>query len=264
MQELKENLPEYLQYHSDKSLQRFLKARQGNVDLAMEMLIKNHEWRQLHQVDTIHEFEFSEFQKVREYLPRAHHKTDIYGRPIQIRRYYKLNIDELESITTAERLLKNHIQEDEKYQKYRLPACALKSQSDVDKLVIIMDVQGFPFLQFHRVVDILRNAATSSSDNYPEMMGKIVVINAPFLFSSVWTIVKRLLPQETIDKVTICGGSYQSELLSFIHPDNLPEFLGGNCECPGGCENADIGPWNDGTVKGYPSEPWEGIKSRLA
>jgi hypothetical protein len=249
--------------HDDKLLCRFLRARQGNLELAGTMFADTIQWRKDNKVDTIYEFEFTEFDKVKEYLPRAHHKTDKMGRPVQIRSYSKLNIDEVERITTTDRMLMNHIQEDEKYARYRLPACSKAKGEHIEKLIVIMDIQGFPLLQFPRIAEMLRACTHASQNNYPEMMAKAVVINAPYLFSTIWSLVKRLLPQETIDKVSILGSNYKGELLDLIDAENLPTFYGGTCECPGGCENADVGPWNDGTVQGYPNEPWESIKKRM-
>lgn len=42
------------------------------------------------------------------------------------------------------------------------------------------------------------------------------------------------------------GSSYQKELLKYIDPENLPDFLdGGKCRCEGGnCLSINIGPWN--------------------
>ncbi|KAI8848395.1 hypothetical protein BC829DRAFT_394374 [Chytridium lagenaria] len=45
--------------------------------------------------------------------------------------------------------------------------------------------------------------------------------------------------------------------------ENLPVAWGGACNsCMGGCEHSDPGPWNDGSVPGYPNELWENMKFR--
>jgi hypothetical protein len=87
------------------------------------------------------------------------------------------------------------------------------------------------------------------------MLGKMFIINAPMLFTTVWTVVKRMLDEVTVKKIQILGSNYKSALLEVIDADNLPEFLGGNCKIPLG----DVGPWNDGTVTGFPDPEMEKV-----
>ena len=39
-------------------------------------------------------------------------------------------------------------------------------------------------------------------------------------------------------------------LLEFIEIDKIPKFLGGNCECEGGCLHREPGPWDDYEIHG--------------
>jgi hypothetical protein len=71
------------------------------------------------------------------------------------------------------------------------------------------------------------------------------MINSPFGFSVVWAVIKRFLDPQTVEKISILGKDYQSNLLSLIPAENLPKQFGGICECPGGCELSDAGPWQD-------------------
>jgi len=71
------------------------------------------------------------------------------------------------------------------------------------------------------------------------------MINAPWGFATVWSVIKRWLDPVTVDKISILGSSYQSTLLQQIPKENLPSTFGGDCRCPGGCELSDAGPWQD-------------------
>jgi hypothetical protein len=249
--------------HSDYFLYRFLRARKYDLDKSEEMILNYFAWREREKVDDIAEnFVFQEAKKVSELYPQFYHKTDKEGRTIYIEQMKNLDFNKLMDITTVERLTKKHIREYEKFTQYRLVACSLKKGSNVENGLTIIDLKGVPLSQFNQVRKIIALLSTISSDYYPETMGKMFVINAPMLFTAVWSVVKQMLDEHTVSKIHILGSSYKSQLLDHIDPANLPKFYGGSCECPGGCEKSDLGPWNDGSVPGFPIARWESIKDR--
>ena len=71
------------------------------------------------------------------------------------------------------------------------------------------------------------------------------MINSPRGFSTVWAVIKRFLDSVTVEKISILGKDYQAALLAMIPAENLPKRYGGSCECPGGCDLSDAGPWQD-------------------
>ena len=71
------------------------------------------------------------------------------------------------------------------------------------------------------------------------------MINSPRGFSTCWAVIKRFLDPATNAKISILGKDYKSTLLAQIPIENLPKRFGGTCECPGGCDLSDAGPWQD-------------------
>jgi hypothetical protein len=47
-------------------------------------------------------------------------------------------------------------------------------------------------------------------DNYPEMLGRICIINAPFVFKAVWQLVKPLLNPRTLSKIQVRAGTMRA------------------------------------------------------
>jgi len=76
-------------------------------------------------------------------------------------------------------------------------------------------------------------------------MGLFFIVNAPSIFPFFWSIVKGWLDEKTRNRFKILGANFKDELLEMIAPDQLPKFLGGDCECPQGCMFSNKGPWND-------------------
>jgi hypothetical protein len=80
-------------------------------------------------------------------------------------------------------------------------------------------------------------------------MGKFYIINAPWTFTAVWSVIKPWLDEVTVAKVDIVGSRYvKDKLLAQIPKENLPAEFGGSCTCPGGCSLSDAGPWNTKTT----------------
>lgn len=95
-----------------------------------------------------------------------------------------------------------------------------------------------------KVYALIQLASKIGSDYYPETMGQTFIVNAPMLFSGVWAVVKGFIDEKTRKKISIKGGSYQKDLLEVVEADNLPDFLGGNCQLFGSHRDG-VGPWND-------------------
>lgn len=87
----------------------------------------------------------------------------------------------------------------------------------------------------------------------------MLIINSPMLFTAVWALIKPLLDEATVKKISIIGSSFKKDLLEVIDEQNIPVAYGGSCSCTGGCENSDLGPWNDGSVDGFPQKRYERI-----
>ncbi len=79
------------------------------------------------------------------------------------------------------------------------------------------------------------------SNYYPEVLGAMYIINAPFLFAGIWSGIKIFLDPNTQKKINIIGSNYKSELLKVIDEENLPMFLGGKSDYD---ISRNMGPWN--------------------
>jgi hypothetical protein len=229
----------------DAALLKFLRARKFDVAKAKEMLLSAEQWRKDFGVeDIMANFDFKEKAEVDKYYPQYYHKTDKEGRPLYVERLGLLDIKALYSVTTQERQLKRLVWEYEKFVNERLPACSKAVGYPVETSCTILDLDGVSLTNFYRVKDYVMQASSIGQDRYPECMGKFYIVNAPWTFSAVWSIIKPWLDEVTVAKINILGGSYKDTLLQQIDEENLPKVLGGKCDCPGGCSLSDGGPWN--------------------
>lgn len=235
---------------------------QANCSISLRF-INCEKWRKDFKVDDlVRNFEYKEKPKVFEYYPQYYHKTDkvgtfsvVYveglinamqdGRPVYIEQLGKIDLDAMYKITTAERMLQNLVCEYEKLADPRLPACSRKAGSLLETCCTIMDLKGVGLSKVSSVYGYVKEASAISQNYYPERLGKLYLINAPWGFSTVFSVVKGFLDPVTVKKIHVLGGSYQKELLAQVPKENLPKIVGGECDCPGGCALSDLGPWRD-------------------
>ncbi|EXJ60218.1 hypothetical protein A1O7_04370 [Cladophialophora yegresii CBS 114405] len=228
------------------TLLRFLRARKFNVENAKAMFIKNEQWRkEFGTDDLVRTFDYKERPQMFEYYPQYYHKTDKDGRPVYIEQYGKIDLNAMYKISTAERMVQNLVVEYEKVADPRLPACSRKAGKLLETCCTIMDMKGVGVGRIPSVYGYLKSVSAISQDYYPERLGKLYIINAPWGFSSVFSFVKSFLDPITVAKIHVLGSGYQKELLAQVPAENLPKEFGGTCECPSGCQFSDEGPWQD-------------------
>ncbi|GAD93274.1 phosphatidylinositol transporter, putative [Paecilomyces variotii No. 5] len=228
------------------TLLRFLRARKFNVEAAKIMFVDCEKWRkEFGTDDLVRTFEYTEKPQVFEYYPQYYHKTDKDGRPVYIEKLGKIDLNAMYKITTGERMLQNLVCEYEKLADPRLPACSRKAGKLLETCCTIMDLKGVGITNVPSVYGYVRQASAISQNYYPERLGKLYLINAPWGFSSVFSVVKGFLDPVTVSKIHVLGSGYQKELLAQVPAENLPVEFGGKCACQGGCALSDMGPWQE-------------------
>ena len=213
--------------------------------------------------ELVRTFDYKERPEIFKYYPQYYHKIDKVrfihapplqsisadiaqdGRPVYIEQLGNVDLAAMAKITSQERMLQNLVCEYEKMADPRLPACSRKSGYLLETSCSIMDLKGVGISKASSVYGYLQAVSTLSQNYYPERLGKMYIINAPWGFSGVWSFVKRFLDPVTVAKIHILGSGYQKELLAQVPAENLPKQFGGTCACPGGCELSDAGPWQD-------------------
>ncbi|KOS18088.1 Sec14 cytosolic factor [Escovopsis weberi] len=228
------------------TLLRFLRARKWVVADARKMFVDFENWRKDIKLDEIlPTWDYPEKEAMQKYYQQFYHKTDKDGRPIYIERLGGIDLASMDKISSEERMLNNLAVEYERVADPRLPSCSRQAGHLLETCCTIMDFKGVGISKASQVYGYVKKASVISQNYYPERLGKLYLINTPWGFSAVWSVVSGWLDPVTVSKIKVLGSSYQKELLAQIAPENLPKTFGGTCECAGGCENSDAGPWHD-------------------
>lgn len=251
-------------------LGRYLRARNWNIDHAKKMYKDTLDWRKKVDIDQMLKpkeeggYDFEEREAVaNEGWKMYFHSTDKYHRPIFIQDLSNLQVHQVFQLTTPDRIVKFFALnlEDAVRNKYR--ACTKvarqkarqqgATEEEVSRLIVddnfmILNVAGLGMSTFWSFKNKLQELLAILDANYPELSGRVQIINAPWLFTTIWSYIKVWLPPNTAAKIDIAGTDYHSSLFKYIDPDQFPKYLGGTCECegyPGGCCYSNRGPWND-------------------
>ncbi|ETS85252.1 Sec14 cytosolic factor [Pestalotiopsis fici W106-1] len=236
----------YTQRLDTLTLLRFLRARKFDVNLSKKMFVDCEKWRADTKLDeTVPTWEYPEKEELFKFYPQYYHKTDKDGRPVYIEQMGGIDLTSMYKITTAERMLTNLAVEYERLSDPRLPAASRKAGQLLETCCTIMDLKGVGITKVPQVYSYVKQASAMSQNYYPERLGRMYLINAPWGFSGVWNAVKGWLDPVTVQKIHILGSGYQKELLAQVPAENLPKALGGTCECPGTCALSNAGPWQD-------------------
>ena len=246
---ISQNVLPNLDNHDDLFLLRFLRARKFDLEKTMEMFKKFLQWRIDMKVDELREsYEMENLIAIKKVYPHGYHRTDKEGRPIYIELYDKTDVKALFKITTEDKMVKYYIKQYERQIKYIFPACSAVVKRPVEQSCTILDANGIGITSlFGPIKGFVKLASDIGQDYYPEMLGKMTIVNVGFLFRAVWSMVKAFIDPKTQNKINLLKSTYKDDLLALIDEENLPSFFGGKCTCSGflyGCLGSDIGPWN--------------------
>ena len=213
-----EKVIDNFEVYDDLFLLRFLRARKFDLVKTMEMFKKFINWRVEKNVDDIRENFFLEnLIEVKKLYPHGYHRTDKLGRPIYIELYDKTDVKELFKITTEEKMVKYYIKQYERQMKYIFPACSAVVQKPIEQSCTILDANGIGITSLvGPIKGFLKLASDIGQDYYPEMLGKMTIVNVGMFFRAIWSMVKGFIDPKTQAKITLLKSNYKDEFKKLL------------------------------------------------
>ncbi|KAL8209798.1 hypothetical protein R6Q57_006530 [Mikania cordata] len=201
---------------------RFLKARDGNISKAHNMLIDCLNWRNEIEIDKILSkpivpAEFYRSVRDSQLIGMSGYTKD--GRPViavgvGLSTYDKASIHHY---------VQSHIQINEYRDHVILPSATKEFGRHISTCVKILDMTGLKLSHLNQIK--LMTVISNIDDlNYPEKTDTYYIVNAPYVFSACWKVVKPLLHERTRKRVQVLSGCGKDDLLKIMDYDSLPHF----------------------------------------
>ncbi|KAJ3683594.1 hypothetical protein LUZ60_013821 [Juncus effusus] len=196
----------------DKTLRRFLRARDQDIEKASTMFLNYQKWRK-----NMIPNGFISNEEVKKELAQDKvfmQGVDKTGRPIAIvfggKHYYS----------------KREMNEFKRFVTYSLEKICASLPENHEKFMAISDLKGWGYSNcdiraYLAALDILQNS-------YPERLGKVFMIHVPYLFMKAWKIVYPFIDKNTREKIVFVDDKdLQTTLLVDIDESQLPDIYGG-------------------------------------
>ncbi|XP_051995931.1 SEC14-like protein 1 [Xyrauchen texanus] len=217
----------------DQHVLRFLRSRDFNLDKAKEALCHTLTWRKQHQMDFLLDTWLCP-QLLQDYYTGGWHHHDKDGRPLYILRLGQMDTKGLVRTLGEETLLRHVMSINEE----GLRLCEETTKifgKPISCWTCLVDLEGLNMRHLWRPgIKALLRIIELVGANYPETLGRLLILRAPRVFPVLWTLVSPFIDENTRKKFLIyAGNDYQDPggLVDYINKDFIPDFLGGDCLC---------------------------------
>ncbi|KAJ5898780.1 hypothetical protein N7495_003524 [Penicillium taxi] len=216
----------------DSLLLRFLRARKWDVNKALIMLISTMRWRlqdvhvdddvmangeaqalkQSQSSDPIEKKNGEEFLLQMRLGKSFLHGVDKFGRPICVVRVrlHRAGDQQPEPL--------------ERFTVYTIETARLLLNHPVETATIIFDMTGFGLANMDYTP--VKFMIKCFEANYPESLGAVLIHKAPWVFSSIWSVIKGWLDPVVASKINFTKN--REDLEAFIAPGQIMKELDGD------------------------------------
>ncbi|CEO94726.1 unnamed protein product (mitochondrion) [Plasmodiophora brassicae] len=106
----------------------------------------------------------------------------------------------------------------------------------VDSLTFVFDLDGMGVTDAANpnVVAMFQTAVSLMQNVYVGSLHRLLIINAPVVFSGVWRVLVNFIDAQAQKKMEVLGSRWRQRLLEIVPASSLPRYLQGSCRhCPG-------------------------------
>ncbi|XP_046460719.1 SEC14-like protein 2 [Daphnia pulex] len=227
----------------DTYLLRWLVARDFDLVKSEKMLRNSLDWRRKNKIDLLTD-SYQSPEVLTKYFSSGHLGVDKFKSYLIL---FRFGISDMKGIMHSSKkkdcvlhitqiLEKNFLMVRNDPSKYK------RSPDAIAQTCAIIDLEGFSMshVTYKPAIDAVIQCVQMYEANYPELLRRVFIINAPKIFSILYSIVTPFIHQRTRDKIQVYGHDskqWKAALLADIDPDQLPVSYGGTMTDPDGNPN---------------------------
>lgn len=185
------------------------------------------EWRETNRVDDILDEPQEMYETIKKFYSHFYHNRTKDGRVIYYERPGKSDFVGLREAGCATDVMVRHfLFITETYYRVLCPTPDATSVNVIDASNLsVSDVAG-------EKLDVFKAVSKISQSHYVERCGLILVVNAGWMFRTVWGMVSPFVHKNTRAKMKIFGTDYQQALCELAGEENIPVEYGGKDTTP--------------------------------
>ncbi|PKA55840.1 Patellin-6 [Apostasia shenzhenica] len=210
------------QGYPTETLVRFLKAREWNVQKAHKMLMDCLNWRLQNDIDNILTkpiVPVDLYRAIRDSQLLGLSGYSKQGLPVFAIGVGQSTYDK----ASVHYYVQSHIQLNEYRDRIVFPSATENQGRHIGTCIKLLDMTGLKLSALSQI-KLMTIISTVDDLNYPEKTETYYIVNAPYIFSSCWKVVKPLLQERTRKKVQVLQGCGRDELLKIMDYSSLPHF----------------------------------------
>jgi hypothetical protein len=211
------------------SLLRFCRARDFSFEKVKVMIENFLNFRRRVNYDLVRQLKTDEFKLITDNYARGYAGYDYQGRLVMIEKVSQSNIPNIVLNVSEDQMTHYFVNLYERLIHVVFPILSQVHQKRVDRTVLIIDLGNINLLKLFdsNLKTFLKFSSKMSQDYYPELLGQSFILNAPWVFKGIWSIVKIWLDKKTTDKFVIESGSGRDKICECMNLKMLPTYLGG-------------------------------------
>ncbi|CAN1336577.1 Phosphatidylinositol/phosphatidylcholine transfer protein SFH9 [Linum perenne] len=214
-----------------ETLARFLRARDWNVPKAHKMLIDSLHWRVQNEIDSILAKPIVPadlYRSVRDsqligMSGYSREGLPVFAMGVGLSTFDKASLILETPTMQVHYYVQSHIQLNEYRDRVILPSASKKYGRPITTCIKVLDMTGLKLSALNQI-KLMTVISTVDDLNYPEKTNTYYIVNAPYIFSACWKVVKPLLQERTRKKVQVLHGNGRDELLKIMDISSLPHF----------------------------------------